>query len=357
MGLFKRVDLLLVTPALVLVGISLTILFSVNTSFFQNQLIFFLLSLIVFLFFANADFSVWDSFSKPIYAIACMGLLIVLVLGYESRGSVRWLDFLGLRLQFSEILKPFLALSLSVFLAKHKPSGSTIGKLLLFLLPILFFIYKQPDLGSALMYAFTVILTLIIFGYPLWWFASLGIGFAAIIPLVFRFLHGYQQQRILTFLHLTNDPLGSSYNAIQAVIAVGSGMLVGKGLGQGTQSGLHFLPEQHTDFIFATLSEALGFIGVLVVLVAFGFLLYRLYRIAQNADSLEKRLFVIAAFSLFFVQFFVNIGMNIGILPIVGVTLPFVSYGGSSLLSSAIFLGFASGIGTLGKDKSVLEIK
>lgn len=357
MGLFKRVDLQLVTPVLVLIAVSLTILFSVNPSYFQSQLFLFILSIGVFLFFANTDFSLWEGLSKPIYIISFLGLLFVLFLGYESRGSMRWLDIFGLRLQFSELLKPFLALTLSVFLAKHTQSISTIGKLLLFALPILFLIYKQPDLGSALVYAFAIALTLIISGYPLWWFGALGLGILGIVPLIFRFLHGYQQARILTFLHLTNDPLGSSYNAIQAMIAVGSGMFVGKGLGQGTQSSLRFLPERHTDFIFATLSEDLGFVGALVILVAFGFLLYRLYRIAQADLEGQQRLFVIAAFSLFFVQCFVNIGMNIGLLPIVGVTLPFVSYGGNSLISSAIFLGIASSIGSWHHEKGVLEIK
>lgn len=355
-GLFRKVDLQLVIPVLILIGISLTTLFSINLGYFRNQLIFFFLSIGIFLFFTHVDFSFLEELRRPMYIVSFIGLLLLLFLGFEARGAARWLDFFGFRLQFSEIFKPFLAVALSAFLAKRPKNLTTAGILLLFLLPLVFLIYKQPDLGSALMYLFTVLLTLLLVGYPLWWFGVMFGGFLITIPLVFRFLHAYQQQRILTFLHVTNDPLGSSYNSIQAIIAVGSGMLVGKGLGQGTQSLLKFLPEQHTDFIFATLSESLGLIGATVVLVASAFLLYRLYQIARQTPDKSEKIFILATFSLLFLQIFINIGMNIGLLPIVGVPLPFVSYGGSSLLSNAIFLGIASSIGSSRSGKVALEI-
>ena len=355
--MLRRIDWQLILPVLVLVGISLTTIFSIDISFFRNQFLFFLLSIVIFLFFTHVDFSLLQHFGKQLYFLSLIGLLVLLFLGFEARGAARWLDLFGLKLQFSEIFKPFLAISLSSFLAKRPKSTTSFGLLLLFLIPITLLIYKQPDLGSALMYVFATILTLMLFGYPLWWFAVIGAGLLGLIPLIFRFLHAYQKARILTFLHLTNDPLGSSYNGIQAIIAIGSGMIAGKGLGQGTQSALRFLPEQHTDFIFATLSEDLGFVGATVVIVAFGFLLYRLFVIAKQSHKENEKLFVIATFSLFFIQCFVNIGMNIGILPIVGVPLPFVSYGGSSLVSSAIFLGIASSIGSMQHEKAALEIR
>jgi rod shape determining protein RodA len=151
--------------------------------------------------------------------------------------------------------------------------------------------------------------------------------------------------------------LGVSYNVIQSVIAVGSGMFFGKGIGLGTQSGLRFLPERHTDFIFATLSEQLGFVGSILIVTCFVFLLYRIYKKSLKlSDSFEKNYFTIV-FLVFLIQSFVNIGMNIGILPIVGVTLPFISYGGSSLLSNFIFLGFMTAIGKSSGKREVLEIK
>jgi rod shape determining protein RodA len=173
---------------------------------------------------------------------------------------------------------------------------------------------------------------------------------------VWKFLHEYQRQRILTFLDPGKDPLGTSYNVIQSVIAVGSGMLMGRGLGQGTQSGLRFLPERHTDFIFATISEQLGFIGTLIMLVCFAFILYKIYTIFRNSDDKLAKILAAIIFFTFLIQIFVNIGMNIGILPIVGVTLPFVSYGGSSLLSNFIFLGFLSAINK-GRREEILEIR
>jgi rod shape determining protein RodA len=358
LGIFHRIDWQLLVPSLVLIAISLVTLFSVNGVLFRNQCIFFLLSVAVFIFFTQVEVGLWEFFAKTIYIVSLVGLVFLLFLGIESRGAVRWLDIGGLRLQFSEVFKPFLALALASFLAKQEHvSLRLFGKFLLLLLPIAFLIYKQPDLGSALMYILASFLTLMIYGFPLWWFGGMVVGLGALIPLVFRFLHDYQKQRILTFLHLTNDPLGTSYNAIQAMIAVGSGMLLGKGLGLGTQSGLRFLPERHTDFIFATISEDLGFVGATLTIGAFLFLFYRLFAIYKDAGTIFGKVFIAATFSLLFVQFFVNIAMNIGIMPIVGVTLPFVSYGGSSLLSNAIFLGLASSIGSSLKKKSVLEIR
>ncbi len=358
LNILRRVDWQLVAPVLVLLFISLTTLFSINGVLFRNQLLFSLISIGLFLFFTQMELTVWEDVAKPIYILSLSGLLILLFLGIESRGAVRWLTFFGFGIQFSELFKPFLAISLASFLSvKQNTSIKTFGQVVLFLMPVVFLIYKQPDLGSALMYIFATMLTLLFFGFPLKWFLGILIGLLALIPFVFRFLHGYQQQRLLTFLHLTNDPLGTSYNAIQAMIAVGSGMFFGKGLGQGTQSSLRFLPERHTDFMFATLSEDLGFIGGMLVIIAFGFLLYRLFIIFQDTDSLFEKMFVAATFSLLFIQCFVNIGMNIGILPIVGVPLPFVSYGGSSLLSNAIFLGLVSSISSAIRRKSVLEIR
>jgi rod shape determining protein RodA len=177
------------------------------------------------------------------------------------------------------------------------------------------------------------------------------------IPLIWPHLHDYQQQRIITFLNPTADPLGTSYNSMQAIIAVGSGSFFGKGWFQGTQSSLLFLPERHTDFIFATLSEGLGFIGAAFVVLTFGFLCYRVYLIFRDAQDRFTQVFAASFFSLLIVQGFMNIGMNVGLLPIVGVTLPFVSFGGNSLLSNFIFLGILSTMSISQKHKNVLEIK
>ena len=218
-------------------------------------------------------------------------------------------------------------------------------------------IFLQPDLGDALIYVGVVVCTTIFLGFSLKYFLGLVLPVLAVFPILWRFLHDYQRQRIMTFFNAGKDPLGSSYNVIQSVIAVGSGMIMGKGLGQGTQSGLRFLPERHTDFIFATISEQLGFVGTIIVLLCFAFLLYKIYSIFLNSNDKFCKIFAVIIFFAFLIQIFVNIGMNIGIVPIVGVTLPFVSYGGSSLLSNFIFLGFLSAIAKATKSKDVLEIK
>lgn len=350
------VDWKLIVPATVLVTLSLTTLFSIDTSLFKSQFLFFIVGIFAFLFFSQTNYKTIKYYSIPIYVISITLLIIVLVMGIESRGSIRWLEFFGFRVQFSEILKPFLAISLASYLSfKNNYYFRTLILGIVLLMPIVFLVFLQPDLGNALVYFMASILTFIIFGFSLRFFMA-GLFFIGLaFPILWKFLHSYQKARILTFLN-PNDPLGLSYNAIQSVIAVGSGMLFGRGLGLGTQSGLRFLPERHTDFIFATLSETLGIVGGFIVLLAFAFLLYRIFTIFLNQEDLFGKLFAVAAFSIIFFQFFINIGMNIGILPIVGITLPFLSYGGSSLLSNFILLGILSATNSK-TSRKVLEIK
>ena len=352
-----NIDWGLLAPVIVLVILSLTTLFSIDFSLFKSQLVFCIIGIFAFLFFSQANYKSIKIYSTPIYVISIVLLLIVLIIGAETRGSVRWLEFLGFRIQFSEILKPFLAISLSSYLSyRNNYSFKTMFLTTCFLLPLFFLLFLQPDLGNALIYLMVTLITFIIFGFPLRFFLP-GLIFATIIsPIIWNFLHPYQRERILTFLN-PNDPQGTSYNVIQSIIAVGSGMLIGRGLGLGTQSGLRFLPERHTDFIFATLSEELGMVGGILVVLTFAFLLYRIFIIFNNQEDLFGKIFSIVAFFLIFFQFFINIGMNIGILPIVGITLPFISYGGSSLLSNFILLGILSAINKTADSKRVLEIR
>lgn len=352
---FRKLDLGLVVPALVLLILSLATLFSLNIDLFKNQAFFAGLSLIALIFFSQVNHRIIRFYGLPIYIISIILLFIVLLIGSESRGATRWIEIFGSRLQFSEVLKPFLAISLASFLSTRKnTSFANLVLPFILLLPIFILIFLQPDLGNALIYVGVLIFTLIFFGFPLRYL----IGGAAILvftlPFIWNLLYEYQRQRILTFINPSSDPLGTSYNAIQSIIAVGSGMLMGKGLGQGTQSGLRFLPERHTDFIFATISEQLGFIGGVLILASFGFILYRIFVIYENSNDFSK-IFAGTAFFLILIQFFVNVGMNVGLLPVVGVTLPFVSYGGSSLLSSFILLGLLSSIEKSEKEE-VLEI-
>ena len=355
--LFFNIDWGLLAPAIILVILSLITLFSIDRALFNSQFVFFIVGIFAFLFFSQTNYRTVNLYATPIYIVSIVLLITVLLIGVEARGSVRWLEIFGFRVQFSEILKPFLVISLSSYLAsKNNYSLKTLFLATCFLMPVVFLVFLQPDLGNALIYALVAIMVFIVFGFPFRFF-FLGLILSLIMsPILWSFLHNYQKQRILTFLN-PNDPLGLSYNAIQSIIAVGSGMLLGRGLGLGTQSGLRFLPERHTDFIFATLSESLGMIGATLLLIAFVYLLYRIFTIFQNQEELFNKTFSAAAFFVIFFQFFVNIGMNIGILPIVGITLPFVSYGGSSLLSNFIFLGILCAMNRGDSSHKVLEIK
>lgn len=350
------VDFGLLIPALILVVLGLATIYSISGGLFITQVLFVIIGLFVFLFFSNVHYKVIAMYSTYIYIVSLILLTFVLFLGLESHGAVRWIDIFGLRIQFSEILKPFLLISLSAFLSERNRSFKTFLSALIFLLPVLLLIFLQPDLGNAVIYAAVAIGTLVVYGFSLFWFSIGAVAIVLVMPVIWHFLHDYQRARILTFLSPGADPLGSSYNSIQAIIAVGSGMFFGKGLGQATQSALRFLPERHTDFIFATLSESLGFVGGVFLILVFGFLLYRIFLIFKSVEDPFRKIFCSCAFLLLLFQGFVNIGMNIGLSPVVGVTLPFVSYGGSSIVSSFILLGLISSFSTGIKSKDVLEI-
>lgn len=352
-----KIDLLLITPVAVLILMGLTTLASVNVVYFRTQLISLGISLLIFLLISQVDFQSTSLLKVPIYIFSIICLVVVLVIGIESHGALRWIEILGFRLQLSEILKPLLSIVLAAHIASAvTPTLKYFFYSVVFLIPVVLLIFLQPDLGNAVIYGGVFLLTFVVIGYPLRWFGFLALPLILAFPFFWSILHDYQRQRILTFIHPHNDPLGSSYNSIQALIAVGSGMFLGKGLGESTQSGLLFLPERHTDFIFATLSEGMGLVGAMIVIVAFTFLLLRIFSIFKKSDGLFAKTFLVCSFFFFLWQFFLNIGMNIGLLPVVGVTLPFVSYGGSSLVANFIFLAFISSISFSYKNRSALEI-
>jgi rod shape determining protein RodA len=355
---FLRIDFGLLIPALVLLILGLASLFSINSDLFKMQLLFSFIAIFAFFLFSQFSLQIIRHYSIPIYIASFLLLILVLVVGIESRGSVRWFELFGFRIQLAEFTKPFLAISFASFLSSQdNKSFKAFFLTLLFLLPLTLLIFAQPDLGNAVIYFLVTIFSLIVFGLPFRFLFLFFLFLAMLSPIFWNFMRSYQRQRILTFFQLDVDPLGSSYNAIQAVIAVGSGMFFGKGMGLGTQSVLRFLPERHTDFIFATLTEELGFVGATIVLGVFLFLLYRIFFIYKNTDSLFSKLFAIISFFLILISLFVNIGMNIGIVPVVGVSLPFISYGGSSLVSNFILLGLLSSISKSTLRKDVLEIR
>jgi rod shape determining protein RodA len=353
-----RLDWWLLIPVFVLLAVSATTLSSIELLYLEGQIFSIVIGVIAYLFFAQMQVDTLKRFSKPIYLVSLVLLSVVLFIGFEARGAVRWIEVFGVSVQFSEILKPLLALSFAGYLgSQENRSARSYVSTILLMAPIVLLIALQPDLGTALIYASVVIIVLFVYGYPLWWFLLSVLPLVISSPFLWALMHDYQRQRVLTFFNPMSDPQGTSYNAMKSVIAVGSGMLLGKGIQESTQSHLRFLPERQTDFIFATLSEGLGFIGALIVIIAFLVILYRIYIIFTEVTDPYAKIYAATAFCLILVHFFINIGMNIGIVPIVGVTLPFVSYGGSSIVSNFILLGLLTSLSIHTKKKQVLEIK
>lgn len=336
-GIFLSLSALLV--------LGLAMVRSVAPSLFSHQLANVVLSLGLFFLFSQIDFRVYPSLKFVFYGLSLLSLIVTFVFGGVTRGSVRWLQLGSFTLQPSELVKPFLILTLAAFLISRpiRDLKSLLANLLLLFFPGLM-IFLQPDLGSSLVVVFFWLVMVLAKGAPKRLVILVVLAGLIFLPLGWFGLQPYQQSRITTFINPFSDQLGSGYNMIQSMVAVGSGRLTGRGLGRGTQSHLNFLPERHTDFIFASLSEELGFLGSLFLILVYGFLLWRILKVARSTKEKLGFLICLGVFSLFFFQVFVNLGMNLGLVPITGITLPLVSFGGSSLMASLICLGVVENI-------------
>lgn len=354
----NRINFALLAPVFVLVALGLITLHAIEPELFLQQLITAFLACFAYIIFLNIDYRLFAVFSKYVYVIMVALLLVVYIVGIEARGSVRWIDIFGAKLQISEIIKPFFVIFLSTYLANSKSrSFMTFVKALLLMSPVFILTLKQPDLGNAMIFLVTTLFIMLMYGFPFSYFLGSGILAILPLPLLFNLLHSYQKTRILSFLDVTKDPFGASYNSIQALISIGSGGFWGKGFDSATQSLLHFLPEHHTDFIFASITENLGFVGGLLILAMYAFLLYRIYKILITIHDDFTHSMVSGFFFLLMTHIFFNIGMNVGILPVVGITLPFLSYGGSSLLTNFIILGMLSSAAFEYKKRFSFEIR
>jgi rod shape determining protein RodA len=349
-------DWLIVVCILLLGAFGMAIIGSVAPTLVASQLGFYLVGLALFFLFAKIDYRIFVSVWRHVYGVALILLVITLILGLESRGAVRWISIGGFRLQLSELLKPFLIASMATFLSN---SDNGLKKFLLAavigLVPAML-IFKQPDLGSALVYCASFIMMMFASGLSSYYFLASAAFFAILLPIFWHFLANYQKQRILSFLNPQYDPLGASYNAIQALIAVGSGMFLGWGLGRGPQSQLMFLPEHHTDFIFASLAEELGFIGAGALLGIYFVLIWRIFYWAGKSSDPVARILAVGLGTMLLGQVFINVGMNVGVVPVTGVTLPLVSYGGSSILATMIALGMVENIAQRGQKDELLLV-
>ena len=307
------------------------------------------IALIVMFILAQIPPMAYRRLAVYFYSFGLIMLILVLLVGVVGKGAQRWLDLGLIRFQPSEVMKLAVPLMIAWYISKFNlppPSRNiAIGFIFVFIPTIL--IAKQPDLGTSLLVASSGIFALFLSGMTwrlIGFISALGGAFA---PIMWFFLmQGYQKQRVLTFLNPESDPLGSGYHIIQSKIAIGSGGVSGKGWLQGTQSQLEFLPERHTDFIFAVFSEEFGLIGVIGLLFIYMCIIIRGLMITNNAQDAFSKLLAGSLTLTFFVYVFVNMGMVSGLLPVVGVPLPLVSYGGTSMVTLLAGFGILMSIST-----------
>lgn len=343
-------DLYLLIPAVILSILSLVILRSVAPGQLFLQAVFLGISVLAYILVSFTDYKIFFALYLPIYLISIIFLLTPFVFGIHSRGALRWLQFGTVSLQPSELIKPFLLIAFTVAATRLK-LHYLLG---LFVLPFLI-IFLQPDLGTSLV-IFVGWLTVFLTKLSRRWIVILVLLSVILIPSGWFLLKSYQKDRILTYINPYSDPLGRGYHVIQSTIAVGSGQFWGRGLGHGTQSQLKFLPEHYTDFIFASLTEELGFVGGFFVIVLYTIILARIYQLSRSTSDPAAALFCLSNLALLTFQIFINTGMNMGLVPITGITLPFLSYGGSSLLSLAINFGILTSISRETTTSSSLQI-
>ncbi|QQS15517.1 MAG: rod shape-determining protein RodA [Candidatus Moraniibacteriota bacterium] len=344
---FFQGDWVLLSATYLLLGVGLLTIYSLSGGFpqqhiFVRQAVFAAIGTVILVSFPLFDYRHLSKLSTPLYFLAIGILALVLIFGSTIRGTSGWLQFFGFQFQPVEFSKIVLIIFLASFISqKRSELGDFVRLFASFVLTsiLVFLVLRQPDLGSALVLAGIWFFMVVVSGIRRQHLLLLGTFFAIVISVSWFFLAPYQKDRISTFLHPDQDRQGSGYNVFQALVAVGSGGIGGKGLGHGSQSQFQFLPERHTDFIYAVVSEELGFIGAALVLFLFGVLLFRVVRAALLARDNFGFLLGMGIASMIFIQTAVNIGMNIGVLPVTGIPLPLLSYGGSSLLS--IFIGMA----------------
>jgi rod shape determining protein RodA len=346
-----HIDLPLLAGLLLLCGFGLVVLYSAsgeNLDQVQRQALRILLAFAVMLAVAQLNPAALRRWSPWLYLAGLLMLIAVLLFGEVGKGAQRWLDLGILRFQPSELVKLAVPMMIAWYLAEKRlpPSWQRLlAAALMIVIPVLL-IAKQPDLGTALLVTSAGVFVLFLAGISWRLIGGLTVAAAGAAPMIWYLMRDYQRQRVLTFLDPEKDPLGAGYHIIQSKIAIGSGGLYGKGWLNGTQSQLDFLPERHTDFIFAVLSEEFGLIGVLILLAMYLFIIGRGLYIATRAQDTFTRLLAGSMTLVFFVYLFVNTGMVAGLLPVVGVPLPLVSYGGTSLVTLMAGFGILMSIHT-----------
>lgn len=329
-----------------LAGVSLILLFSAGGGFSPwcwKQAVRFGLGGVLMLAVAATPIRLWYSYAYWLYGIALAFLFLTTFTGIIGMGAQRWVKIAFVQFQPSELMRIALILALARCFNDHPAAGAGIVRalwrpLLLLLFPVALTL-EQPDLGTAMVLILGGGALLFFVGIPLRFFAFVFWGGCAVFPLLWRCLHTYQKKRILTFLNPETDPLGAGYHILQSKIAIGSGGFWGKGFCRGTQSTLDFLPEKHTDFIFTLLSEEFGFFGAVLVCALYGFLISGNFLLAFRPRNIFCRLVIVGLTVSFALYVLINIAMVVGLLPVVGIPLPLVSYGGTSIVTLMVGQG------------------
>ncbi len=352
--ILQRFDWLLIVSAFVLFVFGLAAIYSVELSrgddfgLLQKQVIAVVLGLTIAAFIARTNYQIFRSYGRALYILGLLSLVAVFFFGAEFNGARGWFVLGGFAFQPIEFMKLGLIAELARYFGEHAQRRFGWSDFLrsgaMTLVPIALAMV-QPDLGGAILLGGIWLVTVFFAGANWRHFgALLLVAVVAFLLGWFVVFHDYQRERIITFVNPASDPLDGGYNVIQATIAIGAGGVLGTGLGAGSQSQLRFLPEAQADFVFAVIAEELGFIGVVVLLLFFALLLVRLVTIARTSRDTFAAFLVLGVFAAYGVQAVVHIGANLAVLPATGVALPFVSYGGTSLLLSCVLLGVAQSV-------------
>lgn len=358
--LFKKFDWILFFSVFLLISSGLAAIYSVNLGSkgdflnFKKQLIFAVIGIILLFSFSLINYHTYKSYVIVLYVLGIILLVSVLLWGSVIRGTKGWFRLGIINFQPVEIVKMIAVIFLAYYFSIYGRYINKIKHIIWSGLGIFVpfsLTFLQPDFGSAMLLFILWFLFLIAIGLNKRYIILLTIIFSFIGVLMWNYvLKGYQKDRLAIFINPNIDPLGKGYNLMQSLIATGSGGLWGRGLGFGSQSQLKFLPESQTDFVFAVIAEELGLVGVFLVLLFYTVILYRIYRIIRVSRDDFGILLVLGISILIFVQVIVNAGMNLGLMPITGISLPFVSYGGSSLLIHMIIIGIVENVAMVSKN-------
>lgn len=365
--LLSIIDYKLLVPVIAIYGLSFLTIFSTAPSLYLDHLIYFGIGLIVFFLISYIDYPIYLKYWFHLYVLVILLLILTYILGHTALGAIRWLRIGEYTIQPSEISKIVVAIMAGKILISEKLAFPRLGffpphlpfkiypqiikffanKFVLYSLlfaPIFILVVAQPDLGTSLSIMFLFIVSLIFSSFDKRIILIILIMMGIMSQPLWNILKPYQKERVLVFINPEKDRYGSGYNSIQATIAVGSGGIWGKGFQKGTQTQLNFLPIYWTDFLVATFAEERGLVGLLFILVIYSFFIFYSLSLIRKIQIPELKMLGITAVSYFFFQFTINFGMNIGIFPVTGIPFPFFSYGGTSLITSFIFLAFLNKI-------------